>query len=213
MCIRDRARNGLSIVIAPEGTRLDTTEVGPFKKGPFRMAMAAGIPIVPIVIRNAEIVAARNSTTINPGTVDVAVFPPIPVDDWTLDTLSDRIAEVRQLYLDTLADWPADELPKVGLYARAKKAAPKKSGQARARKATAKRTPARAAAKTTAKKAAKTPAKKTPAKKAPAKKAPAKKPTTTNPNESKVALKDGEAQQPDQTGATEATGSRPRGRP
>jgi len=211
--VEERARNGLSIVIAPEGTRLDTTEVGPFKKGPFRMAMAAGIPIVPIVIRNAEIVAARNSTTINPGTVDVAVFPPIPVDDWTLDTLSDRIAEVRQLYLDTLADWPADELPKVGLYARAKKAAPKKSGQARARKATAKKTPARAAAKTTAKKAAKTPAKKTPAKKAPAKKAPAKKPTTTNPNESKVALKDGEAQQPDQTGATEATGSRPRGRP
>ena len=56
------------------------------------MAMAVGIPIVPIVIRNAEIVAARNSTTMNPGTVDVAVFPPIPVDDWTLDTLagSDR---------------------------------------------------------------------------------------------------------------------------
>ena len=85
--VEERAKNGLSIVIAPEGTRIDTTEVGPFKKGPFRMAMAAGIPIVPIVIRNAEIVASRNSTTINPGTVDVAVFPPIPVDDWTVDTL------------------------------------------------------------------------------------------------------------------------------
>ena len=104
--VEDRARNGLSIVIAPEGTRLDTTEVGPFKKGPFRIAMAVGIPIVPIVIRNAEIIASRNSTTLNPGTVDVAVFPPIPVDDWTLDTLPERIAEVRQLYLDTLADWP-----------------------------------------------------------------------------------------------------------
>ena len=85
--VEERAKKGLSIVIAPEGTRIDTTEVGPFKKGPFRMAMAAGIPIVPVVIRNAEIVASRNSTTINPGTVDVAVFPPIPVDDWTLDTL------------------------------------------------------------------------------------------------------------------------------
>ena len=60
--VEDRARKGLSIVIAPEGTRVDTTEVGPFKKGPFRLAMAAGIPIVPIVIRNAELVAARNST-------------------------------------------------------------------------------------------------------------------------------------------------------
>ena len=76
---RGACRQGLSIMIAPEGTRLDTTSVGPFKKGPFRIAMAAGIPIVPIVIRNAEIIAARNSTTMNPGTVDVAVFPPISV--------------------------------------------------------------------------------------------------------------------------------------
>src|SRR6202034_4806901 len=90
--VEDRARQGLSIMIAPEGTRLDTTSVGPFKKGPFRLAMAAGIPIVPIVIRNAEIVAARNSTTINPGTVDVAVFPPIPVDGWTVETLPEQIA-------------------------------------------------------------------------------------------------------------------------
>ena len=76
-------------MIAPEGTRLDTTEVGPFKKGAFRMAMAPGIPIVPIVIRNAEIVAARDSSTINPGTVDVAVYPPIPVDGWNVDNLTE----------------------------------------------------------------------------------------------------------------------------
>src|SRR5579875_554222 len=93
--VEQRAKDGLSIMIAPEGTRIDTTEVGPFKKGPFRIAMTAGIPVVPIVIRNAEIIAARNSTTINPGTVDVAVFPPISVDDWTVDTLPERIAEVR----------------------------------------------------------------------------------------------------------------------
>ncbi|WP_134429494.1 HAD-IB family hydrolase/lysophospholipid acyltransferase family protein [Mycobacterium ulcerans] len=172
--VEERAKNGLSIVIAPEGTRLDTTEVGPFKKGPFRIAMAAGIPIVPIVIRNAEIVASRNSTTINPGTVDIAVFPPIPVDDWTLDTLPDRIAEVRQLYLDTLKDWPVDELPEVNLYAEEKAA---KKAKAQLAKASAKETPAE---KAPAKKAAakkETPAKKAPAKKAPAKKAPAKKAT------------------------------------
>ncbi|BDN83608.1 MULTISPECIES: HAD-IB family hydrolase/lysophospholipid acyltransferase family protein [Mycobacterium] len=172
--VEERAKNGLSIVIAPEGTRLDTTEVGPFKKGPFRIAMAAGIPIVPIVIRNAEIVASRNSTTINPGTVDIAVFPPIPVDDWTLDTLPDRIAEVRQLYLDTLKDWPVDELPEVNLYAEEKAA---KKAKAQLAKASAKETPAE---KAPAKKAAakkETPAKKAPAKKAPAKKAPAKKVT------------------------------------
>ena len=73
--------------MAPEGTRLDTTEVGPFKKGPFRIAMAAGIPIVPVVIRNAQVIGARDSSTMNPGTVDVAVFPPVSVDDWDVDNL------------------------------------------------------------------------------------------------------------------------------
>ena len=53
------ARNGLSILIAPEGTRVDTKSVGPFKKRAFLIAMATGLPIVPIVIRNSEWVAAE----------------------------------------------------------------------------------------------------------------------------------------------------------
>lgn len=141
--VEERARNGLSIVMAPEGTRLDTTEVGPFKKGPFRIAMAVGIPIVPIVIRNAELVAARNSSTVNPGTVDVAVFPPISVQDWTLETLPEHIDAVRRLYLDTLADWPVGELPEVNPYTAhqpAKKAGPVKAA---AKKTAAKKAPAK----------------------------------------------------------------------
>ena len=137
------------MVIAPEGTRLDTKSVGPFKKGPFRLAMSAGVPIVPIVIRNAEVISARDSSTLHPGTVDVVVYPPISLDDWTLDDLPERIAEVRQLFVDTLENWPVGKVPTMGLYAdrpAAKKAAPKKA-----------------------------PAKKAPAKKAPVKKAVAKK--------------------------------------
>jgi putative phosphoserine phosphatase / 1-acylglycerol-3-phosphate O-acyltransferase len=181
--VEERARQGLSIMIAPEGTRLDTTSVGPFKKGPFRMAMAVGIPIVPIVIRNAEIIAHRNSTTMNPGTVDVAVFPPISVKDWTLDTLSDRIAEVRQLYIDTLADWPVDELPKAGR-----------------RKAPAKKAPAKA------------PAKKAPAKKAVAKKAVAKK-TVAKKTVAKKAVKAAQPKPPAAKANKAQPGTpRPRGR-
>ncbi|MGK2880809.1 MAG: HAD-IB family hydrolase [Mycobacterium sp.] len=148
--VEELARNGISIVVAPEGTRLDTHEVGPFKKGPFRIAMAAGVPIVPVVIRNAEVIAARESSTMNPGIVDVAVFPPISTDDWTVEDLTDRIAWVRQLYLDTLAHWPY-ELPEVTPY---QPIHDDTSDNAHAKKA---------------------PAKKAPAKKAPAKKAPAKK--------------------------------------
>ncbi len=178
--VEELARKGLSILIAPEGTRLDTTEVGVFKKGPFRIAMSAGIPIVPIVIRNAEVIASRDSSTFNAGTVDVAVFPPISVDDWTRDNLTDRIVEVRELYLDTLRDWPDDELPTPDLYkrakARAKKAPAKKAA---AKKAAAKKAAATKAAATkssAAKKSAasKTAASKTAGNKAAPKTAPAK---------------------------------------
>jgi len=158
------AKKGLSVVIAPEGTRLDTKSVGPFKKGPFRLAMSAGVPIVPIVIRNAEKISARDSSTLHPGDVDIVVFPPLSVADWTLDDLTDRIDEVRDLYVDTLENWPVGEVPKSALYdARppAKKAPAKKVP---AKKAPAKKAPAK-----------KVPAKKVPAKKVPAKKTPAKK--------------------------------------
>jgi len=107
--IEEMAAKGLSVIISPEGTRLDTREVGPFKKGAFRIAMAAGIPIVPIVIRNAELIAGRNASTFNPGTVDVAVLPPIPTTNWKLKDLGKHVAEVRQSYLDLLANWPVSD--------------------------------------------------------------------------------------------------------
>ncbi|OHV05438.1 1-acyl-sn-glycerol-3-phosphate acyltransferase [Mycobacterium talmoniae] len=100
------ARRGISVIIAPEGTRADGSAVGAFKKGPFRIAMAAGIPIVPIVIRNAEAIGDRHSKTLRSGSVDVAVLRPIAVDGWTVAELDERIAEVRQLYVDTLQHWP-----------------------------------------------------------------------------------------------------------
>jgi len=145
--VEDLARKGLSVVMAPEGTRLDTTEVGPFKKGPFRIAMTAGIPIVPVVIRNAEVIGARDSTVMSPGTVDVAVFPPVSVAEWTVDNLSDHIAGIRQLYLDTLKDWPDGELPDITPYLRTSKAPAKK---APAKKAAPTKVPAKKAAPTKA---------------------------------------------------------------
>jgi putative phosphoserine phosphatase/1-acylglycerol-3-phosphate O-acyltransferase len=109
--VEEAARKGLSIVVAPEGTRMDARTadplaVGPFKKGAFRMAMATGLPVVPIVIRNSDSVAARNSYRLNPGTVDIAVLPPIDVKGWTNEDLPERIEEVRGQYLLTLANWP-----------------------------------------------------------------------------------------------------------
>ena len=49
----DTLTGGLSVAIAPEGTRSAGDRLGPFKKGPFHIAMQAGVPVIPIVIHNA----------------------------------------------------------------------------------------------------------------------------------------------------------------
>lgn len=107
--VQDRLAEGISILISPEGTRHVSGEVGPFKKGPFRMAMAGGVPVIPIVIRNALDVASHDAALLRPGVVDVVVLPPISVADWRLEELAKRIEEVRQRVIDTLTNWPSAE--------------------------------------------------------------------------------------------------------
>lgn len=96
-------RAGLSVAIAPEGTRSYTAQPGRFKKGAFHMAAQAGVPVIPVVIRNAADIGRRDSMIARPGVVDVAILPPIDLGSGGLD---EKVAEVRQRYLDTLRDWP-----------------------------------------------------------------------------------------------------------
>ncbi|MFI5780229.1 HAD-IB family hydrolase [Nocardia sp. NPDC051570] len=105
----DTLRGGLSLVIAPEGTRSLTPRVGPFKKGAFHIAIQAGVPVIPIVIRNAGEIAWRNSAIVRKGIVDVAVLPPIDVSGWDPQRMDAEIDRVRQLFVDTLLDWPAPD--------------------------------------------------------------------------------------------------------
>src|SRR5215470_479486 len=102
-----KLRDGISLVIAPEGTRSATPALGPFKKGAFHLAMQAGVPIVSIVIRNSGELMWRGATTIHAGTVQIAVLPPVATDGWDTGGLDEHIRQVRGQYLATLANWPA----------------------------------------------------------------------------------------------------------
>jgi HAD superfamily hydrolase (TIGR01490 family) len=101
----ERLREGISLVMAPEGTRSATPALGPFKKGAFHVAMQAGVPLVPIVIRNSGELMWRGASTIREGTVAVAVLPPISTEGWTVDELDKHVEEVRERYVETLAAW------------------------------------------------------------------------------------------------------------
>ena len=98
------AKQGLSIVMAPEGTRSATRKLGPFKKGAFHMAMAAGIPIVPVVIKNALDALPRHATVVRPATIEVVVHEPISTKGWKKEDLDDRISEIHALFESTLAE-------------------------------------------------------------------------------------------------------------
>ena len=100
-------RNGRSLVMSPEGTRSPTPKLLPFKKGAFHVAMQAGVPMVPIVIRNAGELMAPRGVLIYSGVLDVAVLPPINTARWTVEGLDRHVAAVRKKFLDTLADWPS----------------------------------------------------------------------------------------------------------
>ncbi|MFI5958547.1 HAD-IB family hydrolase [Cryptosporangium sp. NPDC051539] len=104
----DKLRSGVSIAIAPEGTRSPTPRLGRFKKGGFHLAVEAGVPIVPIVIRNAGDLMWRDSLLVHPGTVDVAVLDPIETADWPGDEVDKLVDLVRTRFESTLADWPVD---------------------------------------------------------------------------------------------------------
>jgi putative phosphoserine phosphatase/1-acylglycerol-3-phosphate O-acyltransferase len=104
--LADRIRAGTSVVMMPEGTRSPTPNVLPFKKGAFHLAMQAGVPIVPIVVRNAGELMWRNSKLLHAGTLQIAVLDPIPTDDWTPESINEHCRDVRDRYVATFADWP-----------------------------------------------------------------------------------------------------------
>lgn len=45
----------------------------------------------------------------NPGTVDVAVLDPVDTADWRQDTVRTHAADVREMFVQTLAHWPTGD--------------------------------------------------------------------------------------------------------
>ena len=107
-----RLREGISLVMAPEGTRSATPALGPFKKGAFHVAMQAGVPIVPIVIRNAGELMWRGCVD-HPGGHGAGHRAAAGADR-RLDGRGARPStstEVRERYVETLAAWDGPQGP------------------------------------------------------------------------------------------------------
>ncbi len=98
----DKLKDGTSVAIAPEGTRSHDYTLGQFKKGAFHLAMEAGVPIVPMIIKNAHDVLPRGQAILKPTVVEVVIKAPVPTKGWKKENLDERIKEVRDIYLKEL---------------------------------------------------------------------------------------------------------------
>jgi len=77
-------RQGISVLVFPEGTRSPTGKLRRFKKGGFAFAQQTGLSIVPISILGSRHLTPKKAKYIKPGKIDVVVGTPIEV------TSSDR---------------------------------------------------------------------------------------------------------------------------
>lgn len=92
-------RRGLSLFVAPEGTRQESGKIGPFKKGAFRMAMDLQYPIVPIHFAGARQLCPGKTLAVTPGTVTIRFHPAIDTSAWTRENLDEEIAKIRNDYI------------------------------------------------------------------------------------------------------------------
>jgi 1-acyl-sn-glycerol-3-phosphate acyltransferase len=67
---------GVWVIMFPEGTRAARGSQGTYKNGASRLAVAAGVPIVPIAVTSARC-WPRKTFLIRPGIVDVSIGKPI----------------------------------------------------------------------------------------------------------------------------------------
>lgn len=90
-----KIRAGRSVVLFPEGTRSGGDHLGPFKKGPFHLALRASVPVVPVAISGSGAVLPPRSMRPHPGPVDVRFLPPIDVSALRDSDVEGLRAEVR----------------------------------------------------------------------------------------------------------------------
>lgn len=84
--------DGLWVIMFPEGTRSPRGHVGNYKNGAARLAIEAGVPIVPIAVNSATC-WPKNTFIKTPGVIDVSIGAPISPQGHTADSMMDAVQD------------------------------------------------------------------------------------------------------------------------
>jgi 1-acyl-sn-glycerol-3-phosphate acyltransferase len=91
-----RIQSGVSFAVFVEGTRAKPGELLPFKKGAFYMAREAGVPVVPVAIKNSDVLMGKGTGEARSGSIEMVLLPPVKTVDVKTDVDIDRlISDVR----------------------------------------------------------------------------------------------------------------------
>ena len=94
---------GLSIWIWPEGTRSLDGKLIPFKKGFVHLALATGLPVVPVMVHGAHKVWPAKTMQFYPGEVKVEVLDPIDTKDWNRNSIDEHVEQVKSIMSEALS--------------------------------------------------------------------------------------------------------------
>jgi len=87
-------QDGVSIYLAPEGTRSRDGRIGKLKKGGFHLALGTGAPIVPVAVKGTIDILPRGGKVMKTHQrVDVTIGQPIDVERRDLDELMRQVRE------------------------------------------------------------------------------------------------------------------------
>lgn len=98
-----RLRLGISFGVCPEGTRARPGEMLPFKKGAFHMAAQAGVPIVPIALKNSDVLMGKGTGEAWPGTIEMVFLRPVETS-WVKndEDLNKLVRQVQTMIMNEL---------------------------------------------------------------------------------------------------------------
>jgi 1-acyl-sn-glycerol-3-phosphate acyltransferase len=91
-----KIRDGMSVVIFPEGSRSPDGSIQPFKKGGFTLAIKSQVPIVPIAITGSRNIMPKDKLTANPGEIRMRIGLPIETQHFSLKdrkSLMEKVSE------------------------------------------------------------------------------------------------------------------------
>jgi 1-acyl-sn-glycerol-3-phosphate acyltransferase len=101
-------KHGLSIFVWPEGTRSKDGRLKPFKKGPFHLALATGLPVVPMIMTHTNKAWETRAFRLRRTNIEVTFLPPIDTTGWTKENLDENIKKVERVMAHAL---PEDQQP------------------------------------------------------------------------------------------------------